>query len=140
MCIYSSHSPPLPAPLSVLWLEEYLQRWKKTLVVVSHDRELLNTVTTDIIHLHDLKLHAYKGNFAQFEEMYDQKRREVNKAFDKYEKQIKAAKMSGKNSKQNAEKVGCMCGVGEGRGGGKSCEEEIVGRGGRKDGHGGILA
>jgi ABC-type lipoprotein export system ATPase subunit len=51
--------------LQVLWLEEYLQRWKKTLVVVSHDRELLNTVTTDIIHLHDLKLHMYKGNFAQ---------------------------------------------------------------------------
>jgi ATP-binding cassette subfamily F protein 1 len=37
--------------------------------------------------------------------MYDQKRREVNKAFEKYEKQIKAAKASGKNSKQNAEKV-----------------------------------
>ncbi len=37
--------------------------------------------------------------------MYDQKRREVNKAFDKYEKQIKAAKASGKNAKQNADKV-----------------------------------
>ena len=51
--------------LSVLWLEEYLTRWKKTLVVVSHDRDFLNTVTTDIIHLHDQKLHMYKGNFAQ---------------------------------------------------------------------------
>jgi ATPase subunit of ABC transporter with duplicated ATPase domains len=90
---------------AVLWLEEYLQRWKKTLIVVSHDRDLLNTVTTDIIHLHDLKLHAYKGNFAQFEEMYDQRRREVNKAFEKYEKQLRAAKTSGKNAKQNQEKV-----------------------------------
>jgi hypothetical protein len=34
-------------------------------------------VTTDIIHLHDFKLHLYKGNFAQFEEMYEQKRKEV---------------------------------------------------------------
>lgn len=34
----------------MLWLEEYLQRWKKTLVVVSHDRDFLNTVCTDIIH------------------------------------------------------------------------------------------
>lgn len=84
---------------AVLWLEEYLQRWKKTLVVVSHDRDFLNTVTTDIIHLHDNMLHQYKGNFAQFEEMYEQKRREVNKAFDKYEKQLKAAKSSGKNAK-----------------------------------------
>jgi hypothetical protein len=46
--------------------------------VVSHDRDFLNSVTTDIIHLHDLKLHFYRGNFAQFEEMYEQKRREVS--------------------------------------------------------------
>lgn len=45
--------------------------------MVSHDRDFLNSVTTDIIHLHDLKLHFYRGNFAQFEEMYEQKRREV---------------------------------------------------------------
>ncbi len=45
--------------------QEYLQRWKKTLIVVSHDRDFLNTITTDIIHLHDLKLHYYRGNFAQ---------------------------------------------------------------------------
>jgi ATP-binding cassette subfamily F protein 1 len=52
-------------------------RWKKTLIVVSHDRDFLNSVTTDIIHLHDRKLHFYRGNFAQFEEMYEQKRKEV---------------------------------------------------------------
>jgi ATPase subunit of ABC transporter with duplicated ATPase domains len=46
-------------------VQEYLQRWKKTLIVVSHDRDFLNVVTTDIIHLHDLKLHYYRGNFAQ---------------------------------------------------------------------------
>mmetsp|Transcript_28799 Transcript_28799/g.52898 ORF Transcript_28799/g.52898 Transcript_28799/m.52898 type:complete len:685 (-) Transcript_28799:233-2287(-) len=90
---------------AVLWLDEYLQRWKKTLVVVSHDRDFLNTVTTDIIHLHDYKLHSYKGNFAQFDEMYEQKRREVNKAYEKFQKQLKAAKTSGKNAKENAEKV-----------------------------------
>lgn len=84
---------------SVLWLEEYLQRWKKTLVVVSHDRDFLNIVTTDIIHLHDNKLHQYKGNFAQFDEMYEQRRREANKAYEKFEKQLKAVKSSGKNSK-----------------------------------------
>lgn len=54
-----------------------LCRWKKTLIVVSHDRDFLNSVTTDVIHLHDRKLHFYRGNFAQFEEMYEQKRKEV---------------------------------------------------------------
>ncbi|KAK9820427.1 hypothetical protein WJX72_010224 [[Myrmecia] bisecta] len=86
---------------AVLWLEEYLQRWKKTLVVVSHDRDFLNTVTTDIIHLHDFRLHFYRGNFAQFEEMYEQKRTEVNKAADKFEKQMKAAKRSGSKASQD---------------------------------------
>ena len=88
---------------AVLWLEEYLTRWKKTLIVVSHDRDFLNSVTTDIIHLHDERLHYYRGNFAQFEEMYEQRRREVNKEFEKYQKQMKAAKKSG--SKANADKV-----------------------------------
>lgn len=48
---------------AVLWLEEYLQRWKKTLIVVSHDREFLNNVTTDVIHLFELGLHFYKQRF-----------------------------------------------------------------------------
>ena len=46
---------------AVLWLEEYLQRWKKTLIVVSHDRDFLNTVTTDVIHLFEQGLHFYKS-------------------------------------------------------------------------------
>jgi ATP-binding cassette, subfamily F, member 1 len=80
---------------AVLWLEEYLTRWKKTLIIVSHDRDFLNSVTSDIIHLHDQRLHYYRGNFAQFEEMYEQRRREANKEFDKFQKQLKAAKASG---------------------------------------------
>lgn len=86
---------------AVLWLEEYLTRWKKTLVVVSHDRDFLNSITTDIIHLFDEKLHYYRGNFVQFEEMYEQKRREMNKEFEKYQKQLKAAKKSGSKEKQD---------------------------------------
>nr|KYP63230.1 ABC transporter F family member 4 [Cajanus cajan] len=64
---------------AVLWLEEYLCRWKKTLVVVSHDRDFLNTVCSEIIHLHDLKLHFYRGNFDDFESGYEQRRKEMNK-------------------------------------------------------------
>ncbi|EEF35150.1 ATP-dependent transporter, putative [Ricinus communis] len=45
---------------AVFWLEEYLRRWKKTLLVVSHDRDFLNTVCKEIIHPHDLELHIYR--------------------------------------------------------------------------------
>ncbi|KAJ7192683.1 hypothetical protein O6H91_Y520200 [Diphasiastrum complanatum] len=86
---------------AVLWLEEYLMRWKKTLVVVSHDRDFLNSVCTEIIHLHDEKLHLYRGNFAAFEEAYEQKRRENNKKFEVFERQLKAAKRSGSKAQQD---------------------------------------
>ncbi|KAM5579897.1 ABC transporter F family member 4 [Rosa sericea] len=85
---------------AVLWLEEYLCRWKKTLVVVSHDRDFLNTVCTEIIHLHDLKLHFYRGNFDDFETGYEQRRKEVNKKFEIYDKQVKAARRSGSRVQQ----------------------------------------
>ncbi|XVF04843.1 hypothetical protein REPUB_Repub05bG0120300 [Reevesia pubescens] len=85
---------------AVLWLEEYLCRWKKTLVVVSHDRDFLNTVCTEIIHLHDMKLQFYRGNFDDFESGYEQRRKEMNKKFEIYEKQVKAAKRSGNRVQQ----------------------------------------
>ncbi|KAL6982833.1 ABC transporter F member 4 [Sarracenia purpurea var. burkii] len=85
---------------AVLWLEEYLCRWKKTLIVVSHDRDFLNTVCNEIIHLHDLKLHIYRGNFDDFESGYEQRRKEMNKKFEIYEKQVKAAKRSGNRAQQ----------------------------------------
>ncbi|XP_073065275.1 ABC transporter F family member 4 [Primulina eburnea] len=85
---------------AVLWLEEYLCRWKKTLIVVSHDRDFLNTVCSEIIHLHELKLHFYRGNFDAFESGYEQRRKEMNKKFEIYDKQVKAAKRSGSRAQQ----------------------------------------
>lgn len=85
---------------AVLWLEEYLCRWKKTLVVVSHDRDFLNTVCNEIIHLHDLKLHVYRGNFDDFESGYEQKRKEANKKYEIFEKKVKAAKRTGNQIQQ----------------------------------------
>jgi ATP-binding cassette subfamily F protein 1 len=86
---------------AVLWLEEYLCRWKKTLVVVSHDRDFLNTVCSEIIHLHDLTLRFYRGNFYAFESGYEQRRREVDKKHDIYEKQLKAATRTGNKAQQD---------------------------------------
>ncbi|KAL5715974.1 ABC transporter F member 4 [Ranunculus cassubicifolius] len=86
---------------AVLWLEEYLGRWKKTLVIVSHDRDFLNTVCTEIIHLHDEKLQVYRGNFDDFENGYEQRRKEMNKKFEIYDKQIKAAKRTGSRVQQD---------------------------------------
>jgi ATP-binding cassette subfamily F protein 3 len=50
-----------------LWLEDYLRRYPKTLLLVSHDRELLNRVPERIVHLDQLKLTAYAGGYDAFE-------------------------------------------------------------------------
>jgi len=52
---------------SALWLEDYLQRWPGTLLVVSHDRRLLNAVCTHILHLDQKKLTVYSGDYDRFE-------------------------------------------------------------------------
>jgi hypothetical protein len=67
--------------------------------------------------------------------MYEQKRREVNKAFEKYEKQLKAAKAKGQSNKQSQEKVGAggegaLWGRPRPRGRGTSRARTRLGRGG----------
>ncbi|AWO99496.1 putative ATP-binding cassette sub-family F member 3 [Scophthalmus maximus] len=51
---------------AILWLENYLQTWQSTILVVSHDRNFLNAVVTDIIHLHTQRLDSYRGDYENF--------------------------------------------------------------------------
>uniref|UniRef100_A0A0K0DC88 ABC transporter domain-containing protein n=1 Tax=Angiostrongylus cantonensis TaxID=6313 RepID=A0A0K0DC88_ANGCA len=90
---------------AVIWLDSYLQSWKKTLLIVSHDQGFLDNVCTDIIHLQDQKLHYYKGNYASFKKMYNQKMKEYLKAYENQQKQIQALKKSGKSAKQAEEEL-----------------------------------
>ena len=41
---------------AVIWLDNYLQNWKKTLLIVSHDQSFLDNVCSDIIHLDQVRL------------------------------------------------------------------------------------
>jgi len=50
-----------------LWLESYLRRYPHTVIVVSHDRDLLNAVAGGIIHLDGGKLTYHQGNYDAFE-------------------------------------------------------------------------
>ncbi|KAK4330868.1 Protein GCN20 [Rhodotorula toruloides] len=70
---------------ALAWLEDYLQTWPSTLLVVSHDRSFLNAVATDIIHQHNERLDYYKGNFAQF---YATKSERAKQQRREYESQL----------------------------------------------------
>ncbi|KAH8041955.1 hypothetical protein HPB51_019696 [Rhipicephalus microplus] len=51
---------------AIIWLENYLQDWPTTLLVVSHDRLFLDTVPTDILHFHSQQITGYRGNYENF--------------------------------------------------------------------------
>jgi len=50
----------------VLWLEDFLRRYRGTVVIVSHDRDLLNTAAEFILHLENGKLTLYTGAYDTF--------------------------------------------------------------------------
>ena len=50
-----------------LWLVDYLARYPANIVVISHDRDMLDAVSTHILHLERGRLTLYKGNYSAFE-------------------------------------------------------------------------
>ena len=51
-----------------LWLEDYLKNYTGTVLLVSHDRGILNRVAGEILHLENGKLKLYQGGYDRFEE------------------------------------------------------------------------
>lgn len=62
---------------TIAWLEDYLQKFKGTVLFVSHDESLLNRLPKIILHLKDGNLTEYVGNYDSFLIQYET--RETNK-------------------------------------------------------------
>ena len=58
----------------VMWLEDFLRRYRGTVLIISHDRDLLNTVAEFTLHLEHGKLTLYTGNYDTFAETRAMKR------------------------------------------------------------------
>ena len=52
---------------AMLWLTEHLKKFRNTILMVSHDRDLLNDVCDHIVHIDQEKLVSYTGNYDFFE-------------------------------------------------------------------------
>jgi ATP-binding cassette subfamily F protein 3 len=52
---------------ALVWLEQYLSKFRETLLIISHDREILNKTVDIILHLDRQKLVGYTGNYDWFE-------------------------------------------------------------------------
>jgi ATP-binding cassette subfamily F protein 3 len=56
-----------------LWLEGFLASYEGTLILISHDRDILNKAVDRIVHIDGLKLVAYGGNYDRFEQVRREK-------------------------------------------------------------------
>ena len=88
---------------AVIWLEGYLKKWKHTLVVVSHDRDFLTTVCTDILHCWQRKLVHYAGNYEVFEKVHRSHLDEYKKEYERQQKQITHLRKTGKLAAKGTE-------------------------------------
>lgn len=73
---------------AVLWLEDWLQRYPGTLLLITHDRDFLDSVALSIVHFDAQKLKLYGGNYSQFERERALQLSVQRAAFDKQQKQI----------------------------------------------------
>jgi ATP-binding cassette subfamily F protein 2 len=77
---------------AVVWLEDYLSKWKKILFLVSHSQDFLNNVCTHIVHHNKKKLVYYSGNYDQFIKTRSEKEEEQEKRYKSEQDQIKHMK------------------------------------------------
>jgi ATP-binding cassette subfamily F protein 3 len=53
---------------AIVWLEDWLTAFSGTLLMISHDREFLDAVIDRVLHIEKRAIHAYSGNYSQFEQ------------------------------------------------------------------------
>ena len=68
-----------------LWLEDYVRRYPHTVVVISHDRDMLDNAVDMIVHLDQTKLVAYRGGYSSFERQRQEKMLLTQKMREKQE-------------------------------------------------------
>ncbi|MEQ6289453.1 ATP-binding cassette domain-containing protein [Vogesella sp. GCM10023246] len=73
---------------TVLWLEDWLKAYPGTLLVISHDRDFLDSVTTHIVEVASQTLTLYTGNYSQFEVMRAEKLSRQQGAYEKQQREI----------------------------------------------------
>jgi ATP-binding cassette subfamily F protein 3 len=68
---------------AVLWLEQWLRRYPRTLMVISHDREFLDGTVDHVLHLEQGAARLYAGNYSDFERQRAERLHQQQAAFAK---------------------------------------------------------
>ncbi|TAL93471.1 MAG: ATP-binding cassette domain-containing protein [Paraburkholderia sp.] len=73
---------------AIVWLEDWLHRYPGTLIVISHDREFLDSVCNVTLHLEQQQIKRYGGNYSQFEVLRAQQLALQQSAYEKQQKTV----------------------------------------------------
>ncbi|MCP3714733.1 ATP-binding cassette domain-containing protein [Paraburkholderia sp. CNPSo 3281] len=73
---------------AIVWLEDWLHRYPGTLVVISHDREFLDSICNVTLHLENQQIKRYGGNYSQFEILRAQQLALQQSAYEKQQRTV----------------------------------------------------
>ena len=72
----------------IAWLKNFLQNYENAFILVSHDIPFLNDVVNVIYHVENAVLTRYTGDYDNFVRMYELKKRQLEQAYEKQQKEI----------------------------------------------------
>lgn len=84
---------------AIIWLSNYLQSWKGTVIIVSHNIGFLNDVCDWILAIEFQKLAQYKGNYDSYRRTFAKKMQEAEKLWDTWDRKLKDLKKKGVKDK-----------------------------------------
>lgn len=73
---------------AVIWLQEWLQSYQGTLMLISHDRDFLDSVVSTILNIEHGKLDLYTGNYSQFERARAERLAQQQSSYQRQQKEI----------------------------------------------------
>jgi ATP-binding cassette subfamily F protein 3 len=73
---------------ALVWLEAWLKKYQGTLLVISHDREFLDSITLVTVHIENCTLNRYGGNYSSFEDQRSEQMALQQSAFSKQQEKI----------------------------------------------------
>ena len=73
---------------TILWLENWIKSFQGILILISHDRDFLNSCVDQIAHIQNQKIELYTGNYSEFEIRKAAKLSEQKSNFDKQQREI----------------------------------------------------
>ncbi|GAA6151162.1 ABC-F family ATP-binding cassette domain-containing protein [Pseudoteredinibacter isoporae] len=73
---------------ATVWLEQWLQQYPGTLLIISHDRDFLDNVIQYTVNLHNQKLELYNGNYSSYEKQKAERLAQQQAAFEKQQTRI----------------------------------------------------